>query len=82
MVSAHQGVPISRSMAGTQNFHLFGLVTFSEIAGLKDWYCPAMLWPSNLKCFRIGSMQEWEPYEADMAVPMTASDLSLKARFP
>ena len=45
MVSAHQGVPISRSMAGTQNFHLFGLVTFSEIAGLKDWYCPAMLWP-------------------------------------
>lgn len=24
------------------------------------------------------SLQEWEPYEADLAVPMTSSDLSLK----
>ena len=23
-------------------------------------------------------LQEWEPYEADLAIPMTSSDLSLK----
>ena len=29
---------------------------------------------------KICMLQEWEPYEADMAVPMTSSDLSLKVR--
>ena len=67
------------------------LTPFPEVAGaysksaLRSLSCSPFsgiamaAWPSK---FSLRCSQEWEPYEADMAVPMTSKDLSLKVSAP
>ncbi|CAL5226850.1 g9716 [Coccomyxa viridis] len=57
---------------GTHRTCLKAIFKALDVVKTEDWFQHTQVY-----LYR-GAWQEWEPYEADMAVPMTSSDLSLK----
>ena len=81
LVPADAGVPVQGRMAGTEQSAPPCFVQRSFCACnlfCNFSRCSIDAWRIAVRAVMRFILQEWEPYEADLAVPMTGSDLSLK----